>query len=389
MQDASHSLFALMDSEDDDFPTLVARYGIDPATDLQYCDLRNVDFGELIAETLNLTGSNIAGANLSRIRCKNVIGAERETVAQFDALGEMIHRVTFAIKRYQNSDWIWSQIAGEDETETLDLAFYDSAAEQDALTKRLCGHFYNNATVIRDPRQRGLWTKSTAGSELPFLNFLLFYTSKYNSKFEFGPNSLDEAFLDLITGGKSEPIDGPFAALMAANRSSVQKIEKGVEGIGIDEQRIFFSRAVSRELTPGPGQIAFDYAAILFSGYPPISKKFFQDLRAAIRPRLRLVFLCSSELEPYFDEKEGSLSRNVALPNYAIREPLTTRVDLSRLERRIGASSDNRISIGSVTLAKMEKMVERPLREAKGELLKRLDDIKATAAQSRSEVYYL
>jgi len=50
MQEASQALSALMDSEEEDFPTLVARFGIDPAIDLQYCDLSNVDFGGLVAE---------------------------------------------------------------------------------------------------------------------------------------------------------------------------------------------------------------------------------------------------------------------------------------------------------------------------------------------------
>ncbi|MGY4424447.1 hypothetical protein ACVWY2_006896 [Bradyrhizobium sp. JR6.1] len=64
--DLPRLLFELMDSEEEDFPTLVARCGIDPATDLQHCDLSNVDFGTLVTDTLNLTGSNITGAPIFR-----------------------------------------------------------------------------------------------------------------------------------------------------------------------------------------------------------------------------------------------------------------------------------------------------------------------------------
>jgi hypothetical protein len=139
MQSASQSLFALMDSEEEDFPTLIARYGIDPATDLQHCDLSNVDFGRLVTDTLNLTGSNITAANLSRIRCKNVIGAEREIAVQSDEFGELFQKVALAIQRYRNSDWVLHQIANVEEAQAPVLAFYDSAAEQDVLTKRLVG----------------------------------------------------------------------------------------------------------------------------------------------------------------------------------------------------------------------------------------------------------
>ena len=42
--EALRSLFMLLDTEEDDFPALMKRFGIDPAEDLQNCDFSNVDF---------------------------------------------------------------------------------------------------------------------------------------------------------------------------------------------------------------------------------------------------------------------------------------------------------------------------------------------------------
>jgi hypothetical protein len=62
---------------------------------------------------------------------------------------------------------------------------------------------------------------------------------------------------------------------------------------------------------------------------------------------------------------------------------------VARLARRVNLSSNEQVSIGSVTLAMLDQMVERPLREMKEELLKRLSELKATAAPSRSKGYVI
>jgi hypothetical protein len=374
MQSASQSLFALMDSEEEDFPTLIARYGIDPATDLQHCDLSNVDFGRLVTDTLNLTGSNITGANLSRIRCKNVIGAEREIAVQSDEFGELFQKVALAIQRYRNSDWVLHQIANVEEAQAPVLAFYDSAAEQDVLTKLLCGYFGKGAMNPRPP-------------SMSPRNFLWFYTRSDKSEFKLDPISLDKNFLKLITEQKNDHDIRVYPFM--ANRNSVQRIERSVQGRELNEQRISFARAVSRELTPERGLIPLNQVVVLFSGYPPISRKLYEDLRDAVRKKLRLVFLCSSRLEHHFNERDGRPWRKVVVPAYSIGEQLASRDDVSRLARRVSVSSNNQVSIGSVTLANLDQLVERPLQEVKEELLKRLNELKAVAAINRFKAYIL
>jgi Pentapeptide repeats (8 copies) len=379
MQEASQALFALMDSEEEDFPALVARFGIDPAIDLQYCDLSNVDFGGLVAETLNLTGSNITGANLSRIRCKNVIGAEREIAVQSDALSELFQKIALAIQRYQNSDWVLDQIVYGEETHAPILAFYDSAAEQDVLTKRLCNYFAKGARMSSDDERY---------QDLSSRNFLWFYTRSDKSEFKLDPISLDRNFLKLIMQRNNDHDIGVYPFL--ANRNSVQRIEQRVKGSALNEQRVSFARAVSQELASERGLIVgSNQAVILFSGFPPLSKKLYEDLRTAVRKRLRLVFLCSSQLEQYFNAGGGRPWRKLVVPAYSVGEQLVTRDDVARLARRVNVSSNDQLSIGSVTLAKLDQMVERPLREMKEELLKRLNELKATAAPSLSKAYVI
>ena len=379
MQEASQALFALMDSEEEDFPTLVARFGIDPAIDLQYCDLSNVDFGGLVAETLNLTGSNITGANLSRIRCKNVIGVEREIAVQSDGLRELFQKVALAIQRYQNSDWVLDQIVYGEETHAPILAFYDSAAEQDVLTKRLCNYFAKGAKMSSDEEHY---------PDLSSRNFLWFYTRSDKSEFKLDPISLDRNFLKLIMHRNNDHDIGVYPFL--ANRNSIQRIEQRVKGSALNEQRVSFARAVSQELASERGLIlGSNQAVILFSGYPPLSKKLYEDLRTAVRKRLRLVFLCSSQLEQYFNAGGGRPWRKLVVPAYSVGEQLVTRDDVARLARRVKVSSNDQVSIGSVTLAKLDQMVEGTLREMKEELLKRLNELKATAAPSCSKAYVI
>jgi predicted HTH domain antitoxin len=378
MQEASQALFALMDSEEEDFPTLVARFGIDPANDLQYCDLSNVDFGGLVAETLNLTGSNITGANLSRIRCKNVIGVEREISVQSDELSELFQKVALAIQRYQNADWVLDQIVYGEETHAPILAFYNSAAEQDVLTKRLCNYFAKGAKMSSDDEPFQELSR----------NFLWFYTRSDKSEFKLDPISLDRNFLKLIKQRNNDHDIGVHPFL--ANRNSIQRIVQRVKGSALNEQRVSFARAVSQELASERGLIlGSNQAAILFSGYPPLSKKLYEDLRTAVRKRLKLVFLCSSQLEQYFNAGGGRPWRKLVVPAYSVGEQLVTRDDVARLVRRVNVSSNDQVSIGSVTLAKLDQMVERPLREMKEELLKRLNELKATAAPSRSKAYVI
>jgi hypothetical protein len=378
MQEATQALSTLMDSEEEDFPTLVARFGIDPATDLQYCDLSNVDFGGLVAETLNLTGSNLTGANLSRIRCKNVIGVEREIAVQSDALSGLFQKVALAIQRYQNADWVLDQIVYGEETHAPILAFYNSAAEQDLLTRRLCNCFAKGGKMSSDDERFQDLSR----------NFLWFYTRSDKSEFKLDPTSLDRNFLKLIKQRNNDHDIGVHPFL--ANRNSIQRIEQRVKGCALNEQRVSFARAVSQELASERGlMLGSNQAVILFSGYPPLSKKLYEDLRIAVRKRLRLIFLCSAQLEQYFNAGGGRPWRKLVVPAYSVGEPLVTRGDVARLVRRINLSSNDQVSIGPATLAKLDQMVERPLREMKEELLKRLNELKATAAPSRSKAYVM
>lgn len=377
MLSASQSLFALMDSEEDDFPTLVARYGIDPATDLQHCDLSNVDFGRLVADTLNLTGSNITGANLSQVQCRYILGADREAVVQPSELDDLFQKVALAIQRYQNSDWVLNQIASEEQAVAPVLAFYDSAAEQDVLTKRLCRYFGIGGMMNNDPRLPHLAAK----------NFLWFYTRSDKSEFKFDPISLDKNFLKLVMERKNDHDIGVYPFM--DNQYAVQRIERSVKGNALNELRISFARAVSRELTAerGLGLIPAKHVVVLFSGYPPISKKLYGDLRDAVKTRLKLVFLCSSQLEHRFTERDGRPWRQVVVPAFSVGEPLTSKEDIPRLTRRIGVSSNNRVAVGNVTLTKLEQMVGRPLREVKAELLRRLNEMKAVSGHSGTKTY--
>ena len=276
MSDALNALFALLETEEEDFAALVQRFGIDPAVDLQNCDLTNVDFGHLTADTLNLTGSSIGGANLSNVRCRQILGAvdllkmphhsafpDEASVARLTS--PVLDAVVLTVSKYQNADWtIDAIIRGFEDSTAPMLAFYDSSVEQDVLTKRLCSFFNDLSGPLSVGPDRA--------------KFVWFYSKAYKSRFELGAPSLEKNFFDLLRTDKTSDDIGVYPYL--SNRAAASRIKESLEE-PYDRMRTTFARSLGREV-----QGSERGAVVLFSGYPPISKRLYQEIRGATNQRL-------------------------------------------------------------------------------------------------------
>lgn len=346
--DTLNALFALLETEDEDFASLVRRFGIDPATDLQNCDLTDVDFGSLTADTLDLTGSSLEGADLSKVNCKRVIGLDTAVPAPKRAAFD---NVLMAISRYQNADWVLNQIVSTVAGSSAPvLAFYDTAADQDLLTKRICAH-YGDASHLREG-----FNAHASGMKL-----LWFYSKATKGNFKLNPAFLDKAFFEALrSSNKSDDIGiYPFRP----NQAAVERIRTSVHPGDYDQMRRAFVQSLRKEiLTRAMGEmVTFPGSVVVFSGFTPLSKRLYREMREAVNGKLTLICLCSSGLEPYYLQDKGMPWRRVAVPAYSIGEPLTVAEDVRRICKRIEMSSGGRMTVSDGIRLWMQQFVGKPL----------------------------
>lgn len=375
--EALKSLFALLESEEDDFALLVKRFGIDPATDLQNCDLTNVDFGTLTADTLNLTGSILDGVNLSNVRCIRIVGAEdaatpppraapSKQISDGPVSLPLLDAVVVAVSRYQNAEWIKGKVleSYKDSTTPV-LAFYDTFADQDFLTKQLCSTFTVHVPKLLDfDRPKFVW----------------FYSKAHVSGFELNAPSLERNFFELLRSDKTSDDMGVYPYL--SNRAAVTRIKERLEGNSYDRMRRPFALQLNRELsreTDGgeSGGVA------LFSGYPPISKRLYQDLRSTSNQRLKLIFLCSSKLKKFYEDQTEEW-RRLVVPSNAIGRPNVTYNDIDRLAKRIETASRGTVLLGSEFRNHLaDHFKDKPLTALKNEIIDRLRQVSENLPMSK------
>lgn len=368
--DALKALFALFESDDDDFAMLVRRFGIDPAIDLQNCDLTNVDFGNLTADTLNLTGSILDGANLSNVRCKQIVGVEGAAMAPLSAPTKrtsirplislpLLDAAVLAVSRYQNAEWTARTVVEDyynDSAEPV-LAFYDTVAEQDFLTKQLCSKF-----TVHDPTHLFLHRPT----------FLWFYSKAHKPEFELSAASLERNFFELLRTDKTSDDIGVYPYL--SNRAAVTRIKESLAGKKYDRMRKMFAQQLGRELNRQA--LGEERAGVaLFSGYPPISKRFYLYLRGTNNHQLKLIFLCPSQFERFYEDQAMEWKRLV-VPARAIGRPLVAENDIERLAKRIETVSRGSVLLG-LELQKWlaDHLVGKPMTALRNEIIGRLRQV--------------
>ncbi|MFB6458630.1 hypothetical protein [Bradyrhizobium tunisiense] len=360
MSNALDALFTLLETEEEDFAALVERFGIDPAVDLQNCDLTNVDFGHLTADILNLTGSSIGGANLSNVRCRQILGAgdllkvphhgpsPEASVARVTS--PMLDAVAMTVSKYQNADWIVDAvIRGFDDSTAPMLAFYDSSAEQDILTKRLCSVFNDLSGPLSVGPDRA--------------KFVWFYSKAYKYRHELVASSLEKNFFDLLRTDKTSDDIGVYPYL--SNRAAADRI-RGSLREPYDRMRADFARSLGQEVRGGERG-----AVVLFSGYPPISKRLYQEIRGATNQRLKLIFLCSSRLEDDYKARSAEW-RRLVVPGYAIGQPQASDKDIRRIQKRVEMASRGTVLFGTEFSRGLERHIGKPLDGLKREVMDRL-----------------
>jgi hypothetical protein len=355
MTDALKAFFALLETDEDDFATLMDRFGLDAATDLQNCDLTNVDFGSLNADTLDLTGSYIEGADLSKVNCKRVIGVEEAMrLPQGQGRTAFSEEILLAISHYQNVDWALNEIVtAVAEGSAPVLAFYESVAEQELLTKRICAH-YGDASHLREG----------VNMHANWMQFLWFYSRASKAQTRFNPASLDKAFFAALQNNNTSDDIGiyPFRPNQAAVGRIRNIVRNSVPSGNYEPMRRAFASGLEAGVVSRMEKLVkIPESIVVFSGFPPMSKRFYRELRDTTTEKLSLIFLCSSIWEPLYLKDEGKPWRRVALPAYSIGEPLAVQADIRRLISRIEMVSGGRITVTEGIRQWMEQFVGKPL----------------------------
>jgi hypothetical protein len=231
------------------------------------------------------------------------------------------------------------------------MTFYDSAAEQDLLTKRICTH-YGDASHIREGMNM-----HALGMKL-----LWFYSKSTKGVFRLNPAGLDKMFFQTLYSTNKSADIGLYP--YRSNQASVERISSAVvHSTDYKQMRRAFVRGLRNEISEKVegGVVRFPGSIVIFSGFAPISKRLYQEMREAIPGKMRLIFLCPSNLEPHYLAEKGLPWRRVAVPAYSIGEPLTVEEDVRRIIKRIEVASGGRITISDGIRQWMEEFVGKPL----------------------------
>jgi hypothetical protein len=224
------------------------------------------------------------------------------------------------------------------------LVFYDSEAEQEILTKRFCNHFIAEMAADEDSL---LWFCATGNK---------------THTFQLSTASLEEAFFWYLREGNISHDIGihPFAL----NKAAVERVRQSVLSGSSDEMRSQFVLSLRREVAKKRTTRSVDghQQVVIFSGFPPFSRRLYREIWDAGNVELSIIFLCSSSVKPLYELDEGAPWRQFAIPaNSITNEPLTTHEDIERLGKRISISSQGRVSTSDGTEAWMTQLIGRPL----------------------------
>ncbi|RED38030.1 hypothetical protein BJ123_105109 [Rhodopseudomonas thermotolerans] len=367
-----NALFSLLAMEEDNFAKLLKYFELDPAKDLRNCDLTNVDFGTLEADVLDLTGATISGADLSKIRCKKIIGALHSEVMTHQGLEPSTRRTikvqksnaraaaVQAVVNYANNDWTISELVRSTTDNTAPImAFYESSAEQRFITKALCSRYNDlSGPLSVVPRQRFVWFYS--GFDKPRSN-----VRPENS------TTIEEHFFETLLQNNSSEEIGVYPYL--SNRETVSRIQQKVQECLQDKRAMqtTFAQVLGREM-----QDSKKTGIALFSGFPPISKRMYQSIRKTTHQRVKLIFLCPPSQKLRY-ENSPELWRDHIVPEYTIFEAMATEDDLRRIRRRIELVSSGLIAFSESFMLRLAGRYHRPLKALKAQII---SDLQSAAA---------
>jgi hypothetical protein len=347
-----HALFGLASAEIDDFPALVRNFKIDVANDLRHCDLRNVNFGDLIADTLNLTGCLLEGADLSRVKCRRIIRDDDKSRAASDEATEALKQALLAVYRYRDPSKLTEEIANDMAIGSPVLVFYNTAAEQDAITRSIWKMF----------------SLVPAGQVVPQFDLVWFHTRRAKGPLILDANSIDEKFLSLVRAPDYNDIGiYPFRGNYARVKRVVAALN-GSDSQSISALRTVFAESLRKQMKRS--------AVIIFSGFPPISLQLYREMQGKVP--WKLVFVCSDEYEAQFI-RESSRWRKHFIPSRRLEPMEVTPQDLENIEYRIMLASDGKVTIRPGTRKRMERFLGGSLTDLKNMLVKRIYEFKEQA----------
>jgi hypothetical protein len=225
-------------------------------------------------------------------------------------------------------------------------------AEQDYLTKQLCSIF-----TVHDPEHR-LQDRPT---------FLWFYSKAQKPELKLNAPSLERSFFELLRTDKTSDDIGVYPYL--SNRAAVTRIRESLAGTSYDRMRKIFAQQLGRELTRQALGEEERSGVALFSGYPPTSRRLYQSLRG--NPRIKLIFLCSSQFEKFYED-QATEWRRLAAPAEAVSRPTASYNDIGRLSKRIETVSRGTILVGAELQKELAKnFIGKPLTALKNEIVDR------------------
>ena len=350
----AQKIFDIVESEADDFQTLLSRSGLDPHLDLRNADFSHVDFGIYCGDILNLSGCNLQYADLTRVKAKLILkGADllgTKLPAKIKPLVSEYQRATrnkklnilntalLSIYRFEVSTTIPNRISEDIFGRTFLSGAFTMIGGQDYLTNEVA-----NAVIDKCVDATLAYQSSFSVKVLISRNFPIGQTklpADATDHFLKSLQNIDQYHLSNIT-----PKDG----------EAIERTET-VFGKTVAFDNLFFLPQTSRRI-------------IIFSGFPPISKKIVNDIRKITDEKVMMIFLLhSKDFELYRHAKASG----IADLKFIQRDWRLKSTDIETFKGRLRRISEIGLPVSRKTYDSVDTYLGKPQSELKNAFLRRI-----------------
>jgi hypothetical protein len=358
------SVFAALTDESDDFPYLVQKYKLDLARDFVGADLRNVNFGALSADILNLSGANLIGADLSSIKCNKLITdsaelkntklplqhAPKNIREQTDStiISEIKGCAILAIHSYVEQERVrpnpTEQIFDSGAPEYVE---YSTKSEKVAIEKNILAAAQRLQMAVRRIKRRRTNRNREFGSRREWNVKVVRFASDFSSDRmrqyqQVNSDELDRNFLDkfahsihLESGQVHE-----YEPIFKKYSPEYESIKRDLVILKSSAKNTWIKRATFKNIIQLICE-GYDQVTVLFVDFRPFSEILYRQINHDIKTHIKFIFVGPHAGE--FVYGASMVSPDHFIHGYAPARRRFAETDLSKILKRVNSATNGRL----------------------------------------------
>lgn len=369
-------VFSALTDESDDFSYLVKKYKLDPARDFVGADLRNVDFGTLSTDVLNLKGANLKGADLSSIKCKKLITESAElkntklppqhadknirdlasSSVVSDIKGQAILAIHSYVQKEDAKQWVADRIFSSGAPEYVEYVTPNEKAEIEERILRVAKRFSTAAARARRRRaSQARKVGSQPGSKSKVVRFVSNIDLEKERFYEqLSGDALDHDFMSKFARCVHLDLESPneFDLVFKRHSPEYNLVATSLEILKSSTENMSAKRAAFKNIVK---MICWrcDRVTLLFVDFRPFSKILHHQIDRDIEAHMKFVFV-----GPYGAIQTTSMVRqDHFIHGYALEPRKFAETDLSRLLKRIGLATNGTLLFSSALTRQLRDLV--------------------------------